>query len=1168
MSFWTLVVRSFRFHGRVNCVVMLSVMVATAVLTGALLVGDSMKHSLKSLVVERLGRIDRVLVATHFFRDELATEIAANPEFKKHFSEAIGVIFFPNGTVELSEKDAIRTGNVTVLGIDAEFWKLGDQKLSDKSLAGDEIILNQELADHLSVKEGDLVTLRVSKDNQVPGDSPLGDKENLVVSLPRLKLVQIVPNRGLGRFSMTSSQRTPRNAYVSKASLQSVLDLTKQVNAMLIASPDAKRAVSDENATILESALNPKLADYGLAIRRVRRTFKARGATEEQTIFDYFNLTSNRMILDQDVEAVADKAFQGETTQKLFTYLANLIGKTPQDSKVKPIAYSMITAVDSIPSLGPLLDAQGSPIQLAEGEIALSSWSVKDQAAKVGDKITVTYFNPETTHGISAEIKQDFTLKHSIPLTEPISQFTRSRKPRFRERPTIINDPDLTPVVKGITDQQSIDDWETPFELIETRVRRVDDDYWTRHRTTPKAFVSLATGQKLFGSRWGRLTSIRIPHKPSLTAQQLEDRFLKEAHKLGPALGLRLIAVKSKSLKAASGTTPFDGLFFGLSLFIIVAALMLVSLLFRLGMEQRAAEIGTVLAVGFRRRLASWVMIYEGGLVSAIGAALGLLLGIGYAQLMLAGLKTRWVGAIVTPFLEFHWTVQSLLVGYVLGVGASVLTIVWSIRQTKRVSVVQLMAGVASSEMDVVRKSGRLSTILAIASIVIAVALLGFAGSLDGMAQAGAFVGAGTLILTGLLFIFWKLLRGTRDDSSVGMIRRVPLGWLAGRNAGRNPVRSTLTVGLMATACFLIISMSSFQLAPTESGTAGFQLIGESSEPIYVDLNDPKQQRQYLADNAPLMSDGEVLALRMKPGDDASCNNLYAPSQPRVLGVTNHFVDYFAKDGVKFAWAGSKATEEAEKKNPWLLLRGEAAAKDQPVPCVVDMNTAMYSLKWSLGGEYDVEFDGGPKVRFKVVGFLSNSILQGSLLIGEADFKERFKDVSGYRYFLIRSAKEQQTGDLSKAIAGAFSEQGLDVVKSEGVLKQLLEVQNTYLSAFQSLGALGLLLGTIGLATVQIRSVFERRAELALLRAAGFRRARVAMMVLLENFVLLFGGLLTGLIAALLAVLPHMFFGAAAVPWGQLGLFMLVIVVVGVVASLGSVIATLRAPLVAALRGD
>ena len=134
---------------------------------------------------------------------------------------------------------------------------------------------------------------------------------------------------------------------------------------------------------------------------------------------------------------------------------------------------------------------------------------------------------------------------------------------------------------------------------------------------------------------------------------------------------------------------------------------------------------------------------------------------------------------------------------------------------------------------------------------------------------------------------------------------------------------------------------------------------------------------------------------------------------------------------------------------------------------------------------------------------------------------------------------------------------------------RLLAVQNTYLSTFQSLGGLGLLLGTFGLAAVQLRSVLERRGELALLRAAGFRRATLAAMVMLENGLLLIGGLGVGVaggvggrVAASVEprrVDPLAVAGRHARPWCLL---------VGLLAGLAAVRAALRAPLLGALREE
>ena len=135
-------------------------------------------------------------------------------------------------------------------------------------------------------------------------------------------------------------------------------------------------------------------------------------------------------------------------------------------------------------------------------------------------------------------------------------------------------------------------------------------------------------------------------------------------------------------------------------------------------------------------------------------------------------------------------------------------------------------------------------------------------------------------------------------------------------------------------------------------------------------------------------------------------------------------------------------------------------------------------------------------------------------------------------------------------------------------LQGLLAVQNTYLSTFQALGSLGLLLGTFGLAAVQLRSVFERRGELALMRASGFRRSRVAWMVLCENASLLGAGLLLGAVGAVIAIAPHMIVTGARVPWPYLAGVLAAVFIVGLTSSITSVRATLRAPVIGALRGE
>lgn len=1215
MSSLRFILASLTHHWRINLAVALGVFAATAVLTGALLVGDSVRGSLKTLTLDRLGKIDEALIADRFFRAELAAELAAKPEFKEHYSAAVPAIVFPRGTVERREEsETRRAAGILVVGCGEDFWKLGRSEAAPRKLPGPgQIVLNEPLASELGISRADVdgglrVTLRFPKLKQVSGESPLGRKADESRALPELEVVDVIPPASLGRFSLHPSQNLPRNAYINTASLQEALEQENKVNAIFVSGREAANsAPPDARASrALATAMRPTLADYGFSLKHVKRSFKSQDGTPEETIFDYYSFSTERMMLDRAAETTAGQAFSADHAQGVLTYLANAIEKIDshaEDAEGKRvIPYSTVTAIDSIPTIGPLLGEKGEPLELADDEIALTSWAADDLAAKPGDEIAVSFFEPERTHGDARERTERFKLKSIIPLTEPARPYGRRTPATFTLRPTLANDPELTPEVPGVTDQQSIADWDAPFPFDYKRLKGQDDQYWNNHRTTPKAYISLAAGQRIWGSRFGQLTSYRIPAREGLSEEALAEKFLDQAARDGAALGLSFQPIKRDSLRASSGATPFDALFLSLSFFIIAAALLLVSLLFQLGIEQRASEVGILLALGLTRRKATRLFVVEGAFVAALGGLAGVAGGIAYAWLMLVGLRTIWLGAVVTPFLELHIGPASLAIGYSSSLVISVLTIAWSIRQTRRVSERQLLAGRAMPDVSFNPKPAatvrRVRISVAVGSgfnvllppilVLCAIGLAALATQLGGEAQAGAFMGAGAAVLgAALLFVSSRLKsagtgRGTRGGFA--------LAGLAVRNGARNPGRSTLTIGLIAAASFLIVAVSAFRLDPTDEGAGGFDLVAESGQPIYESLNTKTGRKEMLANGAALLEGGNVFGLRLQPGDDASCNNLYQAARPRVLGVTPEFIEHFDEARVKhFAWAGSAAKTKEEKLNPWRVLATRdssvatsgshveggstsgplVATDDSAIPVVLDKNTAMYSLKLyrGIGERFTVEYEDGTQITFRVAGLLANSILQGSLIISEEDFKRKFPRVSGYRYFLVHSPAGESVA-VSQMLEERLSDQGFDATDTHQLLVDLLAVQNTYLSTFQALGGLGLLLGTFGLAAVQARSVLERRGELALLRAAGFRRRRLAGMVLLENLLLLFTGLGAGVFAALVAVLPHWFVGGASIPVSTLTVTLILVLAAGLASALFAMRTTLRAPLVSALRGE
>ena len=355
------------------------------------------------------------------------------------------------------------------------------------------------------------------------------------------------------------------------------------------------------------------------------------------------------------------------------------------------------------------------------------------------------------------------------------------------------------------------------------------------------------------------------------------------------------------------------------------------------------------------------------------------------------------------------------------------------------------------------------------------------------------------------------------------------------------------------------------QPADRESGSGGFALIGQSAVPIHFDLDTPQGRREtgFDPDQEDLLARCRFYSFRVKPGDEASCLNLYQPRQPRLLGVGKKFI---ARGG--FAWANAP-----DMPNPWQVLAPRAGRieglDDASVPVVLDQTTADYALELrkGRGQKFKIHDAHDRPLDLQIAGLLKGSIFQGDLLLGEDDLQRYDADAVGYRYFLIETPPGQATA-VQQALQQKLGDYGFTSETTAERLGALAAVENTYLATFQSLGGLGLLLGTIGLAVVQWRNVLERRGELALLRAVGFPAPVLAMLVAMENMALLLLGLGVGLLAALAAVLPHLMGRGAAVPYGLLAAIFASVLVAGLAASLAAVRGVLRTPILPALREE
>jgi ABC-type antimicrobial peptide transport system permease subunit len=305
-------------------------------------------------------------------------------------------------------------------------------------------------------------------------------------------------------------------------------------------------------------------------------------------------------------------------------------------------------------------------------------------------------------------------------------------------------------------------------------------------------------------------------------------------------------------------------------------------------------------------------------------------------------------------------------------------------------------------------------------------------------------------------------------------------------------------------------------------------------------------------------ADVNFVQFRVRAGDEASCLNLNRAQKPRLLGVN--------PDSLAGRFTFTRGAGWAALRRNLAEPTHRSAGADE-VPAIGDAASIQWAMGKRVGDTLDYVDERGQPFRVRIVGAVANSILQGQLVVDEAEFVRRFPGESGYKFFLI-DAPTNRVADVSAKLARALQDAGLELTPAPRRLAQFNAVQNTYLGTFQILGGLGLLLGSAGLGIVVLRNVLERRGELAVLLAVGWQRGAVNRLVLWEHLALLGLGLAIGLAAAMVAVLPAALTPGTAFPWLTLGLTLAAVLANGVIWTWLATRAALRGELLAALRNE
>ena len=1220
---------SLKHFWQIHLTVALCTAVATGVLAGALIVGDSVRGSLRSLTTERLGAIQHALLADHFFQ----------PDLLQRENKVPAILL--NGTIVVPQTQK-RASKVNIAGVTDDFFTFWQEDTAPNlnktaNQPFNAIVINEALQNELNVQIGDTLLMNMPQIADIHPEFLLGERDaaNAIQSL-RLVISDIIPAKNAGRFSLQAHQSLPFNAFIALPVLQKALGQTDKVNAVF--TPDTNaisaedlpltldalglRIKTHENYFDLQSQqylLKPVLSETALAIANensiptlptltyLANTISANDKTipystivalptdegEFKKLLNMHTTETQRLAYEQAQEMM----LLTDEDVKEFRKLQKEVDEIGNENLVSKSEHTRRSRIMRLESINKTLTEMETREQRG-GEIVLNTWAADDIGVEVGNRIAITYYSVTAEEEYITETVV-FRLKGILPIEG------------------IAADRDIIPEFPGIHDTADMSEWESPFPIDYALVREKDETYWDEYGATPKAFIPLQIGKGLWKNRFGDLTTIRMEAAPdqNLQATQalFETEFLK---KIQPEqVGFQFLSPQADGLQAATGATDFGMLFGSLSGFIIIAVALLVAMLFRVGVEQRSREIGILQAVGYPLAKIRRRFLYEGTTVAGIGSLLGCLLAVGYAELMIFGLQTWWLPAIGTPFIEFHASRWSLLIGILITLGVVMTAIRNIVAKIGHASTVSLLAGTTDfDEAKVKLKSektnvsgnltgkiaffiigvwfgiigGRrlftdgwsgLIVLTVIAAIVIFAIRRGFRKARETHGNLtpqniksftlfcciGAVVGVAIvnfpfvawshdkilavfehpitqfLMLTlSILGIGWVIFE--RWLSSQSVPKRLNRVRFALKNAARQPGRSKTCVTTISLACCIIVAVGANRHdAPPETEYA---FVAESALPLHHSLNTPDGRFElgFSEKASELLSASEIFPFRVLPGEDVSCLNLYQPQEPQILGAPDAMLDGY----------------------PWNQIRviqpegGRASA-------IGDAK----SLRWILHHNPDEDFlikdEFGKPLSLKLVT-LENSLFQSQLIISESNFTKYFPSQSGYQFFLIKTPPELRV-ETAQVLEKTLGDYGFDLTLASARLASYRAVENTYISTFQSLGGLGVLLGTFGLALILFRNIIERRGELATLRAFGFRRQLLSRMLFLESCLLLTVGMLIGIVAGLVAILGsqgHL----PSFPWLSLTITLLFIFGFGIIANAIAVAVALRSPLLSTLKSE
>ncbi len=606
------------------------------------------------------------------------------------------------------------------------------------------------------------------------------------------------------------------------------------------------------------------------------------------------------------------------------------------------------------------------------------------------------------------------------------------------------------------------------------------------------------------------------------------------------ATGLEVQTVKQVYLFAVELLgSVFTTMFIGFGSFSIAAALLLIFLIFVMLAAERKQEMGMARAVGTRRRHLVQMFVFEGTAYDLLAAAVGALLGAAIGLVTVGVLFRSFAG--LDEFggfrLRHHIEPRSLVVAYCLGVLLTFVTVTFSSLRVSRLNIVSAIrdlpppahpdAGLRALFLqpwrylvDAFRQLFRLRPDRTLRRLL-------WDGPIATLAFSWALITRGPLtVLIGCLSLFAGLELENAFLFSLGV--------------------SLILVGIGLTARWV---MRVCRVRPEARDRIVFSFIGISllifwSLPYdaldFLNLPDFSAGPEMLVLSGIMMVAGAVWTIVYNSdlllGLVTRLLSPFGRLLPVVRTAIAYPMDNKFRTGLTIAMF-ALVIFMLVFMSVFVHIINEVIADEELVD-ISDLDLEVAISEANPIPDLRVAIDAAPELNSADFAVIER---KGS--------RRGFGDAYGSQLYHIKLASGVNAEETARALESVFLENGLEAILLEEQFQAAMSIMNTMFGLLQAFMGLGLIVGSASIGIISTRSVVERRQQIGVLRAIGYRSWMIQWSFLLEASFVALLGILIGISLGL--VLAYNFFNSEvgagpggefsfAIPWSTLGIIVVI----------------------------